>query len=55
MTGNHGVAPLCCSPTLTDEEREAVEYFWTFCDENVVPEIWIQHGASLRGLAQRTK
>ena len=55
VTGNHGVVPLYRSPTLTDEEREAVEYFWTFCDENVVPEIWIQHGASLRGLAERTK
>jgi hypothetical protein len=24
VTGNHGVVPLCRSPTLTDEEREAV-------------------------------
>jgi hypothetical protein len=53
--GDMAVQSLYRSPTLTDEEREAVEYFWTFCDENVVPEIWIQHGASLRGLAQRTK
>ena len=42
-------------PTLTDEEREALAYFSTFCDENVVPEIWIQHAASLRGLLERTK
>jgi hypothetical protein len=55
VTGNHGVVPLYRPPTLTDEERKALEYFWTFCDENVVPEIWIQHGASLRGLAERTK
>jgi hypothetical protein len=40
---------------LTDEEREALAYFSTFCDENVVPEIWIQHAASLRGLLERTK
>ena len=57
-TGCYGratVVPLYRSPTLTDEEREALAYFSTFCDENVVPEIWIQHAASLRGLAQRTK
>ena len=40
---------------LTDEERQALDYFATFCDENVVPEIWIQHAAALRGLAERTK
>jgi hypothetical protein len=25
VTGNHGVVTLCRSPTLTDEEREAIE------------------------------
>jgi hypothetical protein len=51
----HRLADALGRARLTDEEREAVAYFWTFCDENVVPEIWIQHGASLRGLAERTK
>jgi len=24
VTGNHGVVPLCRSPTLTDEERQVI-------------------------------
>jgi hypothetical protein len=32
VTGNHGVAPLCRSPTLTDVQRAAIEYGALVCD-----------------------
>jgi hypothetical protein len=33
VTGNHGVVPLCRSPTLTDEEREAIGAAACICED----------------------
>ena len=54
VTGNHGFVPLYRSPTLTDAEREAIEWAareadqWE--DDEPVPH---QHAATLRGLLER--
>jgi mono/diheme cytochrome c family protein len=32
VAGGHGVAPLYRSPTLTDEEREAIAWFAIYAD-----------------------
>jgi hypothetical protein len=58
VTGNHGVVPLCRSPTLTDEEREALkkvlrrvreDYFaGRFADS-------VEVAAVIDGLLERTK
>ena len=47
VTGNHGVVPLYRSPTLTDEEREAVEYYIGTGGPDAVD-------ATLRTLLERT-
>jgi len=44
---NGGVVPLYRSPTLTDEERKAVEWFAAYGAGD--------HAATLRGLLERTK
>jgi hypothetical protein len=53
VTGNHGVVPLYRSPTLTDEEREAVAWFSRFARPQNGPVIG-RHAATLRGLLERT-
>jgi hypothetical protein len=55
VAGNHGVVPLCRSPTLTDEEQLAIAWAareadeW---DEEDTPEV-AAHAEALRGLAKR--
>jgi hypothetical protein len=55
VTGNHGVVPLCRSPTLTEAEQLAVAWAareadeW---DEEDTPEV-AAHADALRGLAKR--
>ncbi len=55
VTGNHGVVPLCRSPTLTEAEQLAVAWAareadeW---DEEDTPEV-AAHAEVLRGLAKR--
>jgi hypothetical protein len=66
VTGNHGVVPLYRSPTLTDEEREAVAIMERVANrtENLVVGIGPRHAksfdgptiaATLRTLLERTK
>jgi hypothetical protein len=62
VTGNHGVVRLYRSPTLTDEEREAIEYGVLLCDATAgcANDRATIDGASraadvLRGLLERTK
>ena len=53
VAGNHGVISLYRSPTLTDAEREAVEWFATYgYSSDGVPG---RNAATLRGLLERTK
>ena len=51
------VTPLYRSPTLTDAEREAVEWFATFGNSHLAPlsNNWINHAATLRGLLERLR
>jgi hypothetical protein len=55
VAGGHGVAPLYLQPqpTLTDAEREAVEWFSNFARPQNGPVIG-RHAAALRGLLERT-
>jgi hypothetical protein len=48
VAGNHGIAPLYRSPTLTDEEREAVEWAVAAASNCEHPA-----DATLRGLLER--
>lgn len=52
---NWSVTPLYRSPTLTDAEREAIEWFATFGNSHLAPlsNNWINHAATLRGLLER--
>ena len=51
------IVPLYRSPTLTDEEREAVEWFATFGNSHLAPlsNKWSDHVATLRNLLERLK
>jgi hypothetical protein len=51
VTGNHGIVPIYRSPTLTDAEREAIDW------AAYAAEKWYEHtaAATLRGLLERTR
>jgi hypothetical protein len=51
VTGNHGVVPLCRSPTLTDAEREAVQFAAFLYEQGGRAD----DAATLRGLLERLK
>jgi hypothetical protein len=54
VTGNHGVVPLYRSPTLTDEEREAIETAMNAYGENNDDPECEAIEAALWGLLERT-
>jgi len=56
VTGNHGIVPLYRSPTLTDEEREALEWAINKTAQSYDdPEGGPIKREAMRGLLQRTK
>jgi hypothetical protein len=59
VTGNHGVVRLYRSPTLTDEEREAMERYLSWlqwCEDNrQIGDVGRKDNATLRGLLERTR
>jgi hypothetical protein len=54
VTGNHGVVALYRSPTLTDEEREAVEWALEEAVWSYNPDCG-DHPDTLRGLLERLR
>ena len=56
VTGNHGVVPLCRSPTLTDAEREAIKDAISCCEDITYGGAADQEAADvLKALLERTK
>ena len=57
VTGNHGIIPLYRSPTLTDEEREAVGRAAMLIDDTLIDDsdLALNDYQALRGLYERTK
>jgi hypothetical protein len=53
VTGNHGIVPLYRSPTLTDEEREALAEAIGAYNDNDDDEECAKIAATLHGLLKR--
>jgi hypothetical protein len=53
VTGNHGVVPLCRSPTLTDAEREAIACAAESYADNDDDEDCARVATTLRGVIER--
>jgi hypothetical protein len=55
VTGNHGIIPLCRSPTLTDEERTAIGLARSVFEDYKMSRLHSAADEVLERLLERTK